>query len=120
MVSRVQERVIQQGLRDPRAIAEGAGPSTSTLLGGACSPPTAHWFLLVGRGRQCVVTSIIRIGITTMGRMRIERVSRERQPPCGVQKDCDAVPKCLLRRSYIPTSQKLVSASSVQATWALC
>src|SRR5215208_1830306 len=65
MVSRVQERVIQQGLRDPRAIAEGAGPSTSTLLGGACSPPTAHWFLLVGRGRQCVVTSIIRIGMTS-------------------------------------------------------
>src|SRR5215213_3265856 len=67
MVSRVQERVIQQGLRDPRAIAEGAGPSTSTLLGGACSPPTAHWFLLVGRGRQCVVTSIIRIGIILAG-----------------------------------------------------
>src|SRR5215208_4910473 len=64
MVSRVQERVIQQGLRDPRAIAEGAGPSTSTLLGGACSPPTAHWFLSVGSGRQCVVTSILRIGIS--------------------------------------------------------
>src|SRR5215203_1704946 len=63
MVSRVQQRVIQQGLQDPRAIADGAWPSTSTLLGGACSPPTAHWFLLVGRGRQCVVTSIIRIGI---------------------------------------------------------
>src|SRR5215208_5632076 len=63
MVSRVQERVIQQSLRDRRAIAEGARPSTSTLLGGASSPPKAHWFLLVGRGRQCVVTSIIRIGI---------------------------------------------------------
>jgi transposase len=35
-------------------------------LGGACSPTTAHRFLLVGGGRQCVVTSITRIGITVV------------------------------------------------------
>jgi hypothetical protein len=63
MVSRIQKRVVQQGLRDRRVSATSARPSASTLLGGACSITTTHRFLLVGGGRQCVVTSITWFGI---------------------------------------------------------
>src|SRR5215213_476159 len=97
MVSRVQERVIQQGLRDPRAIAEGAGPSTSTLLGVACSPPTAHWFLLVGRGRQCVVTSIIRIGMSSPSHQIRELQPRSAEPI--VEPDTEVVQRHPRRQS---------------------
>src|SRR5215207_1038860 len=64
MVPRVQRRVVQQSLRDSRVSARGAGPGTLTLLGGYCSTPTAHWFLLVGGGCRCVMISITRIGVS--------------------------------------------------------
>src|SRR5215213_11083477 len=63
MVPTIQTRVVQQSFRNSRVSARGTRPGTSTLLGGACSTPTAHWFLLVGGGCRCVMTSITRIGI---------------------------------------------------------
>jgi hypothetical protein len=36
-------------------------------LGRPLSSPTAHWFLLVGRGRQYVMTSIARNGMRSTG-----------------------------------------------------
>src|SRR5215217_4568589 len=65
MVPTIQTRVVQQSFRNSRVSARGTRPGTSTLLGGACSTPTAHWFLLVGGGCRCVMTSITRIGITS-------------------------------------------------------
>src|SRR5215207_7041701 len=77
MVPRVQARVVQQSLRDSRVSARGAGPGTSTLLEGYCSTPTAHWFLLVGGGCRCVMTSITRIGISQrQGQHRCHEVQR--------------------------------------------
>src|SRR5215204_1286778 len=66
MVPTIQTRVVQQSFRNSRVSARGTRPGTSTLLGGACSTPTAHWFLLVGGGCRCVMTSITRIGITLL------------------------------------------------------
>src|SRR5215203_4987980 len=80
MVPRVQARVVQQSLQDSRVSARGAGPGTSTLLEGYCSTPTAHWFLLVGGGCRCVMTSITRIGISPdlVIRSRVTAVVEER------------------------------------------
>src|SRR5215203_7032480 len=63
MVSRVQARVVQQGLPERRVTARSARPSTLALLGGPLSSAEAHRFLLVGGGHQYVMTSITRIGI---------------------------------------------------------
>ena len=62
--TRVQKRVVQQNLRDRRVAARGTRPGAPALLGRPLSSPTAHRFLLVGGGRQCVMTLITRIGIS--------------------------------------------------------
>src|SRR5215217_3969989 len=63
MVSRVQARVVQQGLPERRVTARSARPSTLALLGRPLSSAEAHRFLLVGGGHQYVMTLITRIGI---------------------------------------------------------
>src|SRR5215204_1235971 len=74
MVPTIQTRVVQQSFRNSRVSARGTRPGTSTLLGGACSTPTAHWFLLVGGGCRCVMTSITRIGMRiSLPRNRVNR-----------------------------------------------
>src|SRR5215217_8365010 len=65
MVSRVQARVVQQGLPERRVTARSARPSTLALLGKPLSSAEAHRFLLVGGGHQYVMTLITRIGITS-------------------------------------------------------
>src|SRR5215217_6153000 len=65
MVSRVQARVVQQGLPERRVTARSARPSTLALLGRPLSSAEAHRFLLVGGGHQYVMTLITRIGISS-------------------------------------------------------
>src|SRR5215204_67579 len=67
MVSRVQARVVQQGLPERRVTARSARPSTLALLGRPLSSAEAHRFLLVGGGHQYVMTLITRIGIREDG-----------------------------------------------------
>src|SRR5215204_4760360 len=67
MVSRVQARVVQQGLPERRVTARSARPSTLALLGRPLSSAEAHRFLLVGGGHQYVMTLITRIGMSCPG-----------------------------------------------------
>src|SRR5829696_3614383 len=80
MVSRVQARVVQQGLPERRVTARSARPNTLALLGGPLSSAEAHRFLLVGGGHQYVMTSITRIGITSALRPRTIVVSAPSAP----------------------------------------
>src|SRR5215207_1238513 len=73
MVSRIQEEVVQQDIRECRVAPRGAHSNAFALLGGARSPKAAHRLLLVGKGRRCVMTSIIRIGIRRLMRNCEER-----------------------------------------------
>src|SRR5215207_3305169 len=70
MVSRVQARVVQQGLPERRVTARSARPSTLALLGRPLSSAEAHRFLLVGGGHQYVMTLITRIGINGVQKVR--------------------------------------------------
>src|SRR5215204_2937964 len=97
MVSRVQARVVQQGLPERRVTARSARPSTLALLGRPLSSAEAHRFLLVGGGHQYVMTLITRIGIT-------QKFTRGDSPKLGGNKRCIGHPH-RLPGTLLPTQR---------------
>src|SRR5829696_816511 len=93
MVPRIQEEVVQQDIRECRVAPRGAHSNAFALLGGARSPKAAHRLLLVGKGRRCVMTSIIRIGISNW-RAREEATDRRRPTPSRNMRQPCRAPTC--------------------------